>query len=1090
MLSQIGYVNHSKIIKDWQLGDYLGIPFEKHLYNVLSRHMEKQYAGRARVYATSASRDDGKDIIIESEVDIYNLMGHTFYLRGNKQIKIYIECKSSTNNKISLNQLAGNSSRVGDDCIQYYVVVTNTTLAPYTFYQFDKALKDLNIEFVLVDQTLLIPYLIAQEAFIGNIKKDKFENLHNIYSEYQILRYEKNFQVYFDIYLVIRNYKAISEKIKLTLGSDHDWTLTPTEVTVLLGKNQFRCIKLIAKRNYYGGMDQFNIIFQLNEAKNIIEIKGVNVEFDFLPPLHGIQHYEVLDKLTDHIINSTTYQVKYLIGDSGCGKTRIIDELYKRILGRNVNMILIKCTRNEGKIKRDLKKALTSEKLLLQDIKEQESLPFIIKNINTQFQRCVLIFDDIHNLNSLLDELKEAALIELNKAITIILVGRNDFSAGTSDYFSFLQWCQEKNLIKGDVIQNLTEKDSKNLIRSIINDVPNFVLNSILSKSHGNPLFIIQFIEYLLETNLAHIINRTTVGILNIDTFTANNCIPEKIKDIYKERCKILKKEKHGSDILDFLLLSAFIGMTFKKDIALSYFNDSSESMDILIKRKFLKYSEDGELCFYHETLYIYLKNTLTSNPLKYYRVWKRLLSFRTFLSELDLGIVHFYNNDFEIAAKQFTTIFIDCEKLENYSAVNISPRYYEYLDIAYKIAKQKGNLKLQKKIILYKIYTALHYYTPMTAVDECINTIELLSDNHELADDSLFFYNINTLKAHAYMNAGQLKNSERYLTECLSLSLIYPDKVQPASKFDMFDRLAGLYIRYNHFLLADNYNKLSGQLAQEISDPKLMALSIITNAKLNLYMNADKATNLLKDAKKLLKDNHLMRNYYHNEISIIIQQLPTYMHDKNWINESQLYVNECQNISIENGFNSSVIRSYLVLSVLEFLKNGSENNFKNMERLISKGIDASIRYGISTYIWEFYNLKLIIASRLHQDEEYIMKITETIRRILQQQNLLYLGTLDFCYANILVLTNIGKYMSQETEFYQFMNSLTYCNTRFNSGCNFNCNDGKCLYVCDGAVNKYKQEFNHIRNKGLLLMSSKVTYPLMDSITGYYIALT
>ena len=219
MLSQVQHVNQVEIIENWQLGEMKGIPFENHIYRVLLRQMEK-YEGKVLVYDTPSSRDDGKDIIIKSVIDIYDLMGHNFYLRDCSEITIYIECKSSDNDNISWNQLAGNIARIENDNIQYYVVVTNTTLVPYTYYQFAKNAKEKKIDFYLVDQTLLIPYLFRQDAIIGKI--DNVKKLNDIYSEYQVLSYEKDMQTYFEVYLLVRNYKDSIEKINITLGTDQD----------------------------------------------------------------------------------------------------------------------------------------------------------------------------------------------------------------------------------------------------------------------------------------------------------------------------------------------------------------------------------------------------------------------------------------------------------------------------------------------------------------------------------------------------------------------------------------------------------------------------------------------------------------------------------------------------------------------------------------------------------------------------------------------------------------------------------------------------------------------------------------------------
>lgn len=1085
MLGQIQYIGERCTTQKWTLDDQRGAPFERHIYKVLSRHLS-QFHNKVWVFETPPSRDDGKDIIIKSTIDLKNVLGHDFYLKNQSEIKIYVECKSSDSGKITWNQIAGNIARVENDNIQYYILVTNTTIVPYTYYQFVKAAKEKGIEFVLVDHTLLLNYLLEQNAFIGKpITPDAEEN---IYYEYQILSYEKERQTEFELYLLIRNYKKEIEKIEISLGTDHDWSLSPEAIKLAMDPNQYQCVKLIARRNYFDGINELKIIFELNHTKNVIEVKGMNLDFDFIAPLHGRQHYKIIDKLTQLIDDSLTLQVKYLVGEAGCGKTRIIEELYKKLSGRNIGLARIICTKNEEKARKSLINFLLDKDFLTSE-PNNTSLTEIVRAIDTEFQKCVIFFDDIHNLTNLLSELQEVSKLQLNKPITIILVGRNDYSVGNTKYFSFLQWCMNRAL-EGEVLRKMEQEDSLSLISSIINDIPNEALYAIQKKSNCNPLFIIQFIEYLLELKLAHIINRTTVGILNIDTFSKKVYIPAKIEELYRDRCNILKTEKNGVQMLDFLYLVSFIGNSFPKEAALLYFEENDGLITYLMNRKFLSYTENGELCFFHETLYLFFKHGLMNDIKISEHIWPEIVKkFTPFLDGMDKGLAYFYIHNVEKALEYFEPVLGECRIIENYSAIKCNPKYYDYLDAAYELAKINKMPELQKNIIIYKIYTALHYYTPLTAVDECLHAADLISQNAVLSADQDFLHIITELKAHGYMNAGQLRNAEQYLTECLTISLLMPGSFNRSGTFDMYDRLSGLYIKYNHYSLADNYNKLSQRIAEESGDKSLLALTEITHAKLNGYINPELAKASLLNARKYLEGNEGSRTYCHNEISLAIQELPFHFKDKEWLQRTKSNISKHLNQSIENRFASSVIRSYLVLSALEFFS-CDDKNFCTTEKLLSDGIDASIRYGIGTYIWEFYNLKYIIATKQHADSDYMMKVIETIRRMLKQQNLCYLGALDFCYANVLVLTNISKYLKHENEFYQFLAGITYNDNLYNSGCDFNCGGQDCVYVCEKSIARFKDEFTKIQHNKLLLMDDKQSYALIDEETGYYVALS
>ena len=219
MFSHVTYINSENYIRKWPMGKDLGLPFESRIYKILSKQLGRQYGQKIKIWKTEDTQDNGKDIIIQSETDLLNFMGRDLYLRGRKRITIYIECKSSDDNNITFNQLAGNASRVKNDDVQYYILVTNTTIVPFTFYNFNEDLKKISdkpIEFMLVDQTLLFPYLRECEETIGDTTAflDYFPK--GICGEYQILTENNNSKKNFKIYLLIRNYNE-EEKITISI---------------------------------------------------------------------------------------------------------------------------------------------------------------------------------------------------------------------------------------------------------------------------------------------------------------------------------------------------------------------------------------------------------------------------------------------------------------------------------------------------------------------------------------------------------------------------------------------------------------------------------------------------------------------------------------------------------------------------------------------------------------------------------------------------------------------------------------------------------------------------------------------------------
>ena len=201
------------------------------------------------------------------------------------------------------------------------------------------------------------------------------------------------------------------------------------------------------------------------------------------------------------------------------------------------------------------------------------------------------------------------------------------------------------------------------------------------------------------------------------------------------------------------------------------------------------------------------------------------------------------------------------------------------------------------------------------------------------------------------------------------------------------------------------------------------------------------------------------------------------------------------KNICIKNNFANSVIRIYMLLAVLNFYLDLDRNiNFTTASRYIEKGIDMSIKFGISTYIWQFYNLKAIIFVKQKQKVSEQKSLFDTIFNILKKQNLIYLGKCDFTYGNILALTNIMFFYKNnvsENIFYQKINLLSVSDNM--NSCDFNCNKSICQYECHTNLKLYQKEWNKLNlqknNQSILFGEVTEHYALQDD-SGYYIILS
>lgn len=1084
MLSKKYYIDDKINNSIWELGDMLGSGFEDHIVNVIKKQLIPYYDMGVSIIQTSKTRDDGKDIIITSKINLLDIIENNFYIGDSDEIKIFIECKSSSKEAIPYNNIIGNIDRISRDNINYFVLVTNTTIMPYTYFSLENKCKKLNIKFLLIDQYILYQYLKKHNNMIGRLDTGKLKT--NIYAEYQILTYEINNKKKCEIYLLLRNYGCKVEKISINLITDRNWKIDNNLPFYILSPNQSTCINLNVYKKFNDGTNNLSFLIKTNFSEHTIDIDGIHLTNSFEPEFIGKQHRDIVNELYE-LVRSDKYEIRYIIGEAGTGKTRIIDELEKKISGKNISALRITCTKNENTIKKKIHKFLINESFMKKN-EDADEIKEILNLIKPNYKKCLIVLDDIHNLTSLLDNIKEFFCDTMPTNLKIILVGRNDFSVGNVKYFNFLSFCENNQSDeKGYILRCMNDTDTSDFIHNIISDIPEVVFLKVKKLSNNNPLFIIQFIEYLLEINLAVIVNRSLISICNADKFSSLTYIPCKIEDLYNKRCKNLSISEY-KDCLEFMYIFAMLGNQLSKEKMICLFENNQEKLNVLIKRKFIKFNDDSTFNIYHESLYLYLKKVLSVNRNLQKKIANKIISMPYLmesLSELDCGQINYFAGKNKEAEKKFATIIEFCKNLHNYTAININVEYYEYLESIFNLVENNKNFGLLQNILICKIYIALHYFTPVKAIEECEEAENKIRLNQDMSSNNKLRSNIFALKAHSCVNAGRLKQAQSIYIKLLSEYMVDNQCLDKKSSFDMYDRLSGLYLRYNKYSTATNFNQLSTYIAQELDSKVLLGLTEITKAKLNLYIDFAKSYSHLENAKEYLIRSGVKRNISHNNITIeaykIIKNRTNNIILSNIRKKLIKYLDE----AIQNFYPSSIIRCYLLLAISEFCIN--DDKFTKSNMWIQKGINSSIHHGIGTYIWMFYNLKFIIASKLNKEPQEIAVQAEIIFKMLKQQNLLQSVETNLTYSNILVLTNILKFYSThsfEKTFYKKISQIDLSDK--NSTCDFNCEKDECLYSCANDISLFKREYNRIKT-GKLIFTDNYNYDFIDEGTGYYI---
>ena len=1080
MLSVIQYITNRVNGQKWALGDTLGHNFESKIYDIISKEVSPLFSEGLRIVATPKSRDDGKDIIISSPVDIPSLLNCSFSLKGKSEIKIYVECKSSDTGPISLDKIICNVARVKEDKIDYFILVTNTSITPYTHYKMYKDLKMYNIVLVVIDQYLLYKYLKSQKEIIGEYESLDFTP--TIGAEYQTLKSIDNGCASYEIYLSFRNYTNKTHYLSLKLLTDRNWSIDVPAYSGFLNPYAGEIKKIKVIREYVDGIQDLIFKIVMGDRETQIHIQGNDLKPIFELPFIGQKRLELKDNIITALLKKKG--IYFLYGDAGMGKTRIIQEVYKTLQGRNLDFGFF--TLRNNNITAKINNFLIQKGYQNENYDDLFQLIYRSKN---SYRHAVLVIDDFHNSSQkLLLNIKELAA-GYDSPISIILCGRTDFSAGNSEYFSFAQWAIESDKIHSFHVDPLNMEETKRLIRIVINHVPNIVLNKLAEQSQNNPLFIVQYIEYMLETDLFTIVSRNTVGIQNIESFTSQDYIPANIDKIYQARWAHLSKCKEAIEMENMLLLCVVNHGILTNQQIIYLFNESMEALKVLLARRFIQLGNDGNYSLIHESLFLFIKFLLQKNK-KYQKrianiILQKDLVYNT-LNSLDKGMLALWNNNKELALQHFTPIVNVLYKIENHSSINIDISIYEYLYYIYDLfCKKPQSERIIKNLILARVYIALHYFTPQKAIQECNIAISVLKKN-TIFKDASFYYTLLEHQAHSYINSGQLNSGELILKKLQAVNLANSKIFNLDTIFDMYDKFCNIYIKKNCYELADIYNKLSIRTADEKDDDNLRALAYISRAKIYFYSDPEQAKENLIKADDILQKGVSQRILCHNNITKLIFEC-VYENEIDW--KSMRYeAEELLKIATENSFANSIIRLHLLLAICEFMQSNLDLDFKTCFYHISLGIDASIRFGIGTYIWQFYNLLAIIYTNQNYDSNEIMKLFETVFSILNRQGLLYIGNRDFCYGNLLAISNIAFFWQQnkmETIFYQKISKINFMENI--SLCDYECSKPSCSYLCPNELSFLKRQYTRAQNKKILFYENKSQYCFRDPKTEYFI---
>lgn len=1070
---------------NWQLNDKSGYAFEDKIYKAILKELEFDILNKdVSVSQTTRSKDGGKDVIIKTRKNI-ELFGISYKCYEKSEINIYLECKS-TKNELRFEKIIGNAVKSKYQEIDYFTLVTNSTINPNAYYLVENELKPYNIEFVLVDQYLLAKHLNKKHIGLFELAPEykSTNEKDSFYLEYQISPYSTNEYDGFEIVFLFRNYGKDNYHCRFSLMTNVNWNMEERALDFIISSNLATSKKIHLKND---NSDNYNsLIFKIESNINnaTLKIENINLKESFEPPFIGEDRKRICDTIVSDIKNPNGNNLICFWGEAGIGKTRIVKEIIKKLQGSLFDICEIHLNKNNEKSIYKICDFLAKKSYIQKSNYETCDFYKIVASSNDYIKTALIFIDDFHYATKeLIEQIKEINNSS-NKAVRFIICGRTDYSYGNFDYYSFVEWTKV-NLTNEEcvcLISPLKDDEIKNLILVMIDNIPKNALDLLVKKSNNNPLFVVQYIEYLLGENLAYIVNRNSVGIIDPSTFSTKTSIPSKISDIYSLRLNNLITQENGEILLKLLLAISIYDGELHRDVLLKYFDDFT-LIERLTELRFIVF-KNNYYRFVHESLLVFVNEIAKSKHSSI--ISKYLLSINGIentLSKYQLGRLFLWNRNIKEAEFQFTEISSVIAKNENISNLNINMEMYDYLYDVYNLYKNNTKFEfLLEKILKTRIYITLHHLMPYNAVIECDRCIELINENKIITNKELLINTILAQKAHALLNSGKNHDGYLILNEIQSRFLMNSKSIENEALFDVYDRLLAVYIKFNMFCIAKNYADLEMSVAKEHNNYALQIIAHRTHSKLYYFQDYEKCKHHINEVYRILKYNPTIRIELNNKVyeyivDMTYDKIPNYNVAKTDL-ENILYKAK------SNSLNRTEIQAEMVLAAL-LIKYGSNNDLKHALNHIKTAISNSVSYGINSYLWQLYNLKAIVLTKLEKNADVCLKLFNTVLEILINQNLNCIGSRDLCYSNILALSNVFIFFSQnipENHFYHEISKIKISSKIANDG--FMYNDKRL------DLNEKHTQYERARNKKLLFVNDVQKNILKDNKTGFFIALT
>ncbi|MBR9973890.1 AAA family ATPase [Magnetospirillum sulfuroxidans] len=1035
----------------WDFSQLTGLQFEAEIQRIVRQGARPDGRG-VWVVDTPRTGDRGKDIVVHFKRDI-TILGLTFNPpRTAESGTLYIECKKNDGNTLSPGDFGGSllqlsaEGRVPD----YFLLVTNSTLTPELQHNSRERFRANGSAFYLIDRRRLamavqgitsslptletIPPAPAITASYSCFDRD---SLRCLLSSPEDGDGQRGNRKVLEAFVRLDNFSDETRNVRLSLRSDINWSIISQsdsgggeekELIFFIPPLETRTARLRLEKTSVEGLDGLRLGLNIDGRSRTLEIRGSKLEFDFDPPLFGIAHHSLVERLRYMVCADLPARFISLRGDAGTGKSKILEALSDTLKGSDCYIKRVELRPSQlGKTLRHIVDDLAN----VNNCEPPSTSPTIaeffefLDQVGDHYAHYVICLEDLHHGSpDLLAALRSFGDRTSASRVTIIGTGRVDGTFPNDDYFALLDHIAiAASAPPGDhpptvadlAVTRWTDDECCSFIRATVTEAPETVVASIHRISENTPFGAIQAIEYLLDLKIAQVVNRNTVGITNASVFSGKQYIPQGLHELIQRRCNHLVASSNAQARVLLVALAA-LGMQIpSQDVRkLVQSGDDDRALMAAEKHKFVEV-RDGQLRFTHENLQTYFLNRLGTTADGAEAAEKLLTTGEIVSGQRQRGRLAIFAGRPQEAFAYLQPLWRQGTGWSNISSLNIPaselPYFQPLIAAAEKLEEPDDAIA---RLCVAETYCALHNASLAIALKTVRSQYAILG-RLKLSKNQRdgFMLELRQLEAHILLNLGHVPSAQKIMLEIVVQASHAPEiSGNHRLMFDVYDRLQNIHHQLNHRAQFVNFSELSRREAESLKDDKLASLVKSSRTKEHAFDDPEKFLFLTEQATEWSRRHASPRHVCHANLNLSIAKMMAMPTERERIGLEIGVLGTLLGEAVKNAYSFSITRAELALATAYALLGlDKAENRRAAERYARLGIESCLRYGNGFFFWQLHNLLAI--TELHESDSNLGRAFghwQTALHYLDQQGLLFLGNLDSCSPNLAVLSNLIRF--------------------------------------------------------------------------------